>query len=164
MIATGSPYPVEGDPDDFDGWRDYTLVGEVNDGNAFYAWGGVAGHAGLFSSARDLTVFGQTLLNGGGYDTFRLASDEVVAEFTSDQFDRGQGLGFWTARLSPLAGPEAGGIGHGGFTGSEFVVDPSRGLVVVLLTNRQHPDMPYASVFPVWRQVLEHVLAATDAG
>ena len=162
MVATGSPYPIL-EPAPFDDWRDYTLVGEVNDGNAHYAFGGVAGHAGLFATARDLATFGQTLLNGGGYDTARLASEGVVAEFTRDQYQRGQGLGFWTDRLASVDGPDAGGIGHNGFTGTDFLVDPERGLVVVLLTNRQHPAEPYASTAPVWREVIAAAVAAVES-
>ena len=45
------PYPMAGDPSEFAGWRDYTLVGEVNDGNVFHCFAGVTGHAGLFSTA-----------------------------------------------------------------------------------------------------------------
>jgi len=58
-------YRIAGDPNSWDVWRRYTLVGEVNDGNAFHAFGGVAGHAGLFSTARELGVLLQMLLEGG---------------------------------------------------------------------------------------------------
>lgn len=160
MIETGSPYPVDGDPDDFDGWRDYTLVGEVNDGNAWYGWEGVAGHAGLFSTARDLAIYGQTLVNGGGYADAEVASAAVVDDFLREPYDSGQALGFWTNRLSTVGG--SGGFGHGGFTGTEFLFDPERELVVVLLTNRQHPDGPLRSIAPVWRDVLGQVLDAVN--
>ena len=61
-------YMIEGDPWSWNGWRRYTLVGEVNDGNAFHAFGGVAGHAGLFSTARELGVLLRLILDGGSYD------------------------------------------------------------------------------------------------
>ena len=162
MIATGNPYPVDGDPDDFDGWRNSTLVGEVNDGNAWYAWGGVAGHAGLFSTAGDLAAFAQTLCNGGRYGSARLASADTVSAFLSEPYDPGQAIGFKSRRLPgsntlPVA---RGGFGHGGFTGTELLFDPARDLVVVLLTNRQHPGEPYGSIEPVWDGVLRRVLAA----
>jgi CubicO group peptidase (beta-lactamase class C family) len=159
MIATGEPYPILGDRgvDDFTGWRGHTLVGQVNDGNSAYAFDGVAGHAGLFATAWDVAVFAQMLLNGGGYGGFRLCGADTVAEFTRDQFHPGQGLGFWTHRFEGVAGLGDGGFGHSGFTGTEFAADPATGLVVVLLTNRLHPDQPHASVAPVWRGVREAV-------
>ena len=162
MIATGSPYPVDGRPDDFDGWRDSTLLGEVNDGNAWYAWGGVAGHAGLFSTAGDLAVFGQALVNGCGYGPARLASANTVNAFLTEPYDEGQAIGFRSRRLpgSDALPVGEGGFGHGGFTGIELLFDPSRDLVVVLLTSRQHPGEPYGSIEPVWDGVLRRVLAA----
>ncbi len=69
----------------FDGWRDHLLVGEVNDGNSFYALGGVSSHAGLFSTARDLFVFAQMYLNDGSYGGVRVLSPATVAEATSNQ-------------------------------------------------------------------------------
>ena len=62
MVDTGSPYPVTVDSRDFDGWRTRTLVGEANDGNCWHAFGGVAGHAGLFTTVPDLLRFGRALL------------------------------------------------------------------------------------------------------
>ena len=67
----------------FDGWRDYTLIGEVNDGNAGMGGKGVAGHAGLYSTARDLGVLLQCMLNGGEYNGVRLYSPETVELFTT---------------------------------------------------------------------------------
>jgi serine-type D-Ala-D-Ala carboxypeptidase len=160
MIETGWPYPVEGDPADYDGWRDHTLVGEVNDGNAWYGWEGVAGHAGLFGTAGDLAILGQMLINGGGYADHTLASPETVTTFLETPFDAHQAHGFWPNRLSTVG--ESGGFGHGGFTGTEFLFDPDRELVVVLLTNRQHLGQPYSAITSVWRGVLQHALAATD--
>ena len=162
MIRTKEPYPVDGDPSEFAGWRDYTLVGEVNDGNAFHCFAGVAGHAGLFSTARDLAVLGQTLLNGGGYGIVQLCSPAVVEEFTSDQADYGQGLGFLTQRPLASDGTRTSGFGHGGFTGTEIIIDPDQELLVVLLTNRQHPNLPDASIERTWQNVLQLVYAAID--
>lgn len=162
MIATGSPYPIVGDldPADFTDWRDYTLVGEVNDGNAWYGWEGVAGHAGLFSTARDLAIYGQTMVNGGGYGNAELASRATVEEFLSPQHDAGQVLGFWSNRLSFADLP--GGYGHNGFTGTEFLFDPERELVVVLLTNRLHPDRGPASITAVWQEVVRAAVEVTE--
>jgi serine-type D-Ala-D-Ala carboxypeptidase len=152
MLATDDPYPTGMRPDDFNGWRTHTLVGEVNDGNAHHALGGVGGHAGLFSTARDLARFGQMLLGRSMPGGLSL-SEEVVAEFTSPGVDDGQGLGFWTNRWDEV-GLGTGGFGHGGFTGAQFLVDPVADLVVVLLTNRIHRPLPYPSIVPMWRDVL----------
>ncbi|MGH3788915.1 MAG: serine hydrolase [Pseudonocardiaceae bacterium] len=56
-----------------------------------------------------------------------------------------------------MPGLDDGGIGHSGFTGTQFAVDPQRGLVIVMLTNRNHPNLPYDSVTPVWNAVLAAV-------
>jgi len=170
MINTGVPYPVEdtGRADDFPDWRNYTLVGEANDGNAWYGWQGVAGHAGLFSTARDLAIYGQTLNNGGGYGNVKLASAKTVESFLVEPYDAGQAVGFWSRRypgLNTLPASERG-YGHNGFTGTEFVFDPARDVVVVLLTNRQHPGNPatlngtYTGITSVRNGVLTHVLDA----
>jgi len=66
---------------DFNKWRNYVLIGEVNDGNTFYANGGVAGHAGLFSTTGDLAVLGQTMLNGGGYGDIRIYDKAIISDF-----------------------------------------------------------------------------------
>jgi CubicO group peptidase (beta-lactamase class C family) len=151
MLATDDPYPTGKRPNDFTGWRTHTLVAEVNDGNAHHALGGVAGHAGLFSTAPNLARFGQMLL--GRTTPWLSLSEEVVAEFTSPGVDDGQGLGFWTNRWDE-AGLGPGGFGHGGFTGTQFLVDPVADVVVVLLTNRTHRPLPYPSIVPLWRDVL----------
>jgi CubicO group peptidase (beta-lactamase class C family) len=168
MIETGNPYPVAdtGRADDFDGWRDYTLVGEVNDGNSWYGWEGVSGHAGLFSTARDLAVYGQMLNNGGGYADVKVASANTLDTFLAEPSDSGQAIGFWSRRLPGTSGLPVSerGFGHGGFTGTEFLFDPSRDLVVVLLTNRQHPGEPYRGISSVWSGVLQRVMAALPAG
>lgn len=158
MIATGDPYPILGGVgvDDFAGWRRHTLIGEVNDGNSAYAYRGVAGHAGLFGTALDLAVYCQLLANGGAYGPRRLIGEATVAEFTAEQLP-GQGLGFWTDRFAEVPSLRTGGFGHSGFTGTEFTVDPRRGLVLVLLTNRCHPNLPLDSVGEVWTGVCDAV-------
>ncbi|MGH2821347.1 MAG: serine hydrolase domain-containing protein, partial [Actinomycetota bacterium] len=158
MLATGEPYPTGVSPDAFTGWRHHTLVGEVNDGNAHYAFEGSAGHAGLFSTARDVAAFGQELL---GSDPV-IFDPAVVERFTRDDVEPGQGLGFWTDRLGD-AGLGRGGFGHSGFTGCELLVDRSRELVAVLLTNRLHVGYPHPVIRPAWRDLLEVALGARDA-
>jgi len=120
--------------------RGYPLQGEVHDENA-YALGGIAGHAGLFSTAGDLAVFAQMMLNGGTYGGTRIVSDSTVGLFTRraagtralgwDTCDDG-GDGSCGRFLSERA------YGHTGFTGTSLWIDPDRQMFVVLLTNRVH--------------------------
>ncbi|KYZ76035.1 hypothetical protein AXX12_06220 [Anaerosporomusa subterranea] len=124
----------------FPGIRRHTLKGEVHDEKAFYSLGGVSGHAGLFSQAYDLAVLGQTLLNGGGYGSYRLCNFATLQQFTkpSDQ-DLHYGLGWdknniW--EFGPYASEQT--IGHTGWTGTVTLIDPKHDLVVILLTNKIH--------------------------
>jgi beta-N-acetylhexosaminidase len=145
--------------------RQYVVRGVVHDGNAFRL-GGVAGHAGLFSTARDLAVYAQTLLSGGAYGPRRVFSRGVVARFTADQGLPGhRGLG-WD---KPAAKSSAGALfsshswGHTGFTGTEVWVDPDRDLFVVLLTNRTYDTGNEGQIYEVRRKVAEAAaLAITD--
>ena len=139
--------------------------GEVHDENA-WCLGHVAGHAGLFSTAHDLSIFGQMYLNGGTYNGARILAPETVSEMTRNQVgnlgDRGLG---WQLNASyymgDLASPQT--YGHTGFTGTSMVADPRRELVVVLLTNRVHPTRYGPNVDPVRRAVADAVLDAIDA-
>jgi CubicO group peptidase (beta-lactamase class C family) len=114
------------------------LHGTVHDPNA-WALGGVSGHAGLFSSARDLAVFVQMLMNGGTYAGVRIVKPTTVARWTSSQdLGSSRALGWDTPSSVSSAGrffsPRS--FGHTGYTGTSIWVDPERGLFVVLLTNR----------------------------
>jgi uncharacterized protein YbbC (DUF1343 family) len=108
---------------------------------------GVAGHAGLFSTAADLSVFARMLLGGGQFEGIRILSPMTVARMTSPSTPRDQanvrGLG-WDldstyssnrGELLPL-----GSFGHTGFTGTSIWIDPATELFVVFLSNRVHPD------------------------
>lgn len=125
--------------------RGGVLVGVVHDENA-WAMGGVSGHAGLFSTAIDLAVYAQMLLNGGRYAGKRILSPNSVRLMTSLQtsgMNERRGLG-WL--LQSKAAISAGDLfsekafGHTGFTGTSLWVDPEDELVVVLLSNRVHPS------------------------
>ena len=118
--------------------RGYPLKGEVHDENAF-ALGGVAGHAGLFSTANDLAVFAQMMLNGGVYDSTRVIADTTVALFTKRAAGT-RALGWDTCGGSGSCGKylPADAYGHTGFTGTSLWIDPDRDMFVVLLTNRVH--------------------------
>ena len=118
--------------------RGYPLQGEVHDENA-YALGGVAGHAGLFSTANDLAVFAQMMLNGGTYEGVRIVADSTVALFTRRSAGS-RALGWDTADGDGGAGRYLTGraYGHTGFTGTSLWIDPDREMFVILLTNRVH--------------------------
>jgi CubicO group peptidase (beta-lactamase class C family) len=115
--------------------------GVVHDPNA-RAMGGVSGHAGLFASARDLAIFAQTMLNGGGYGDARIAAPSTVARWTAAQrADASRALG-WDTSMAPATGAgtlfSARSYGHTGFTGTSLWIDPERELFVVLLLHRVH--------------------------
>lgn len=134
--------------------------GQVHDENA-WALGGVAGHAGVFSTADDLAVLGQAFLDGGG----GILAARTVAAMLTDH-NRGfpsdpHGLGFDLDRpsyMGVLAGQ--GTVGHTGFTGTSIVIAPATRSVVVLLTNRVHPSRHWASVDPARRALAAAVGAA----
>jgi CubicO group peptidase (beta-lactamase class C family) len=112
--------------------------GEVHDGAA-RALGGVAGHAGLFSTASDLAVFAQLMLDGGVAGRTRLFADSIASAFTQPG-PAWRALGWQTCPgggscgqyLSPRA------FGHTGFTGTSMWIDPDRDLFVIVLTNWVH--------------------------
>jgi CubicO group peptidase (beta-lactamase class C family) len=118
--------------------RGYPLRGEVHDENA-YALGGVAGHAGLFSTASDLSIFAQMLLNGGTFNGTRIIADSTVALFTKRAAGT-RALGWDTCAGEYGCGKYMGknAYGHTGFTGTSLWIDPDRDMFVVLLTNRVH--------------------------
>ena len=118
--------------------RGYPIRGEVHDENA-YALGGVAGHAGLFSTAADLSIFAQMMLNGGEYNGVRILSDSAVALFTHRAAGT-RALGWDTADGDGGAGKflDSRAYGHTGYTGTSIWIDPERQMFVLLLTNRVH--------------------------
>lgn len=121
--------------------RDYCLRGEVHDENA-HAMNGNAGNAGLFSTAPDIAIYAQMMLNGGEYGGVRLLSPLTVKRMISSQIDPsigGQGLGYFTRpnEMTPAADLfSARAAGHTGFTGTSFLLDPEYDIFVILLTNR----------------------------
>lgn len=142
------------------------IRGEVHDPNA-WAMGGVAGHAGLFSSARDLAVFAQMLLNNGEYGGVRILRPETVARWTAPQFPgSSRALGWDTPSGRSSAGRFFGprSYGHTGYTGTSLWMDPERGIWVVLLTNRVNPTAENQKHVPLRRNVADAVMeAVTDA-
>ncbi|MEC4015488.1 serine hydrolase [Streptomyces sp. H27-D2] len=117
--------------------------GEVHDENA-WSFGGVAGHAGVFSCAWDLAVLCRTLLNGGAYGSARILRPESVRQMFTD-FNTAfpgdeHGLGFELYQhwyMGAMASPKT--AGHTGFTGTSIVLDPTTDSFLVLLSNAVHP-------------------------
>ncbi|GGF33827.1 serine hydrolase [Marmoricola endophyticus] len=131
--------------------------GQVHDENA-WALGGVSGHAGVFSTAHDLAILAQTMLNGGQYGRTRILQQRWVealmtnenSEFPGDS----HGLGFELHQyfyMGAMATPFT--AGHTGYTGTSFVVDPTTDSFAILLTNRVHPNRDGASTNPARRAV-----------
>lgn len=145
--------PTERDP-----WRGRLIRGEVHDENAAFL-GGRSGHAGLFSTAEDLIVFGEWLLRRREDDGTLTGpgprlSGSVVREFTRRQdvvSGSSRALGWDTPSPGSSAGTRisADSFGHTGFTGTSIWLDPTRGLVVVLLANRVNPTRDNPRLAPL---------------
>lgn len=124
--------------------------GQVHDENA-WSLGGVAGHAGVFSTADDLAVLAQTILNGGSYAGRRILRAETVREMLTNHTPEfpgsDHGLGFELNQrwyMGALSGPRT--AGHTGFTGTSLVIDPASRSFTILLTNRVHPSRAWGSI------------------
>ncbi len=126
---------------------------------------GVAGHAGLFSTAADLSRFCRMLLDGGRSDGARILSPLTIAKMTSPASPAGQpsvrGLGWdidtsYSSNRGELL--PVGSFGHTGFTGTSIWIDPARRLVIVLLTNRVHPTRENNRMGAVRRGVSDAVV------
>ncbi len=129
-------------PTQVDEARGGLLWGTVHDENA-WAIGGVAGHAGLFSTAKDLALFSMMILNGGeGANGVRIVKPATIARWTARQGKESTRALGWD---SPEGGSSAGqffspwSFGHTGFTGTSIWIDPEKDLFVVVLTNRVNP-------------------------
>ncbi|BCJ36850.1 serine hydrolase [Actinocatenispora thailandica] len=137
--------------EEYEPWAGRGLVwGQVHDENA-WALGGVAGHAGVFSTTHDLAIFAQMYLNGGRYGRARILHEDTVrlmlhdyngAQFPYDTHGLGWELGLnWY--MGALGSPVT--FGHTGYTGTSIVVDPLSHSFVILLTNRVHPSRDWGS-------------------
>ncbi|MBN2910469.1 beta-lactamase family protein [Polycladomyces sp. WAk] len=135
--------------------------GEVHDENA-WALGGVAGHAGLFSTAGDLARFGQMFLNEGSWDGVRVLRPSSVREMFRLQtpalshVERGLG---WELHQPRDRGEHAEGkrAGHTGFTGTSIVLDREEGWMLIVLTNRVHPTREGPSIAMVRKRLADAV-------
>ncbi|MGK7310685.1 MAG: glycoside hydrolase family 3 N-terminal domain-containing protein [Candidatus Longimicrobiales bacterium M2_2A_002] len=143
--------------------------GQAHDENA-WAMGGIAGHAGLFSTAPDLARFAHMLLRAGQAGETRVLSPDVVAGFTTREPGTGRALG-WDAHDPGDRDEDARAIeapfsdaafGHTGFTGTSLWIDPARDLYVILLTNRVNPTRAQGGIGALRRAVHEWAVRAVE--
>lgn len=149
-------------PVQWNGWRTYTLRGEVNDGNAWYANVGISGAAGLFSTVDDLQKLVDMLIHKGKTGSGQFISQKTLQLFlTKDKFKNGLGWMMDPDNSFMKNGP-AGTFGHTGFTGPSISVVPEYNMSVILLINRQNTgllsDGEYYNVSPVRCQIFDAVM------
>ena len=124
---------------------DQILRGEVHDPTA-WRMGGVAGHAGLFSTAQDLAIYAQMLLDGGTYQGVRILSPLAVQAMSSPQSPadapqvRGYGWDIDSTYSAPRGDIFRDGYGHTGFSGTSLWIHPPTGTFIIILSNRVHPE------------------------
>lgn len=144
-------------------WTGRGIVwGTVHDENA-YSLNGVAGHAGVFSTAYDLAILAQTFLNGGRYGQAQILKPETVREMLTNMVPQfpgdDHGLG-WELNQMWYEEALASGVtaGHTGYTGTSIVVNPLNNTTVILLTNRVHPSRNKGTINP-WRRYVADLAA-----
>lgn len=143
----------------FEGFRDYMIWGEVNDGHSFYM-GGFAGTAGLFATARDVYELARVYVS----DSLLPANIiELALMNHTAGLDEARGIGWQlhtpqSGSPSSVLSPRA--FGHTGFTGTSVWIDPERDLILVLLTNRLHAAERPANIQEVRKRF--HQLIATE--
>ncbi|MBI3195014.1 MAG: serine hydrolase [Ignavibacteriae bacterium] len=150
-------------PTEYDSLLRKKLVrGVVHDGNAF-TLGGVSGHAGLFSTASDLAIFMQMLMNGGSYNGKQFLKHETIKFFTTKRGTNStRALGWDTKSVEGYS--SAGkffsekSFGHTGFTGTSIWADPERNLFVIFLANRVYPTRANTKISGVRPAVHEGVI------
>ncbi len=129
---------------DFDGYRTYTIQGEVHDEKAYYSMNGISGHAGLFSNATDLAKLASVMLCGGYGDNSFFSRNVIDAFIAPDSEDNATwGLGWWRQgdmQRCRFYGTWAASdtIGHQGWTGTLVVINPEEKLVIAFLTNKRN--------------------------
>ncbi|WP_077624636.1 serine hydrolase [Sediminibacillus massiliensis] len=138
--------------------------GEVHDENA-WSLDGVAGHAGVFSTADDLAKFAHIFLNKGRYagkqilepETIELLSENQIPQFPANSHGLGWelGQGWYMDALS-----EGSSLGHTGYTGTSITINKNNGTIAILLTNRVHPTRNTVSTNPARQQFARHVADA----
>lgn len=141
----------------FSDWRTGTVCGAPNDGNAFYAMHSVAGHAGLFATARAIATITRAQLPSVHHSAL-LPQPLREAIWTADA--HGQGLGWWmNPQQLGITGLPSGAGAHFGFTGCFVSADPVSDTIFVLLTNKQQMGLDTAGNYPNLRSLVSDLLA-----
>ena len=161
-LAAPLPSPENIAPTEFCKWRGRRIVGEVHDESA-WRLGGVAGHAGLFAHAHDVATFGQSFLDAS------LLRRETIAEMIRLQAEfenvrRGLGFALWSPDPEASSNPfSPATYGHTGFTGTCLWIDPSRALVVALLTNDVYGGRERRGIADLRVKVHRAIVESVDA-
>jgi len=146
-------------PTEFDPKRGGLVRGKVHDERAYYL-GGVSAHAGVFSSAHDLTLFAQMYLNHGVAEGTPVLPQKEIEVFTTRQV-QDRALGWQKADGNNSGGhlmsPSA--FGHTGFTGTSIWIDPERDVFIILLTNRVNPTRANTKIGKVRVQLADAVMS-----
>ena len=148
MVSTKTPYAIPEVAEEFTAWRTEILEGEINDGNSFHCFDGVAGHAGLFSTLNDLIRYSRGLIdsqNGDGP-----INPKTLDHFATPRLEAAQGIGF---RRYPMRSAEIA-IGHPGFTGTGIAINLAHGSALIYLSNRLHTQGTYLPMADIWRPEL----------
>jgi CubicO group peptidase (beta-lactamase class C family) len=146
-------------------WRKRLVQGEVHDERAALL-GGVAGHAGLFSTAADLSHFVLMLMNEGSHEGRAYLKPATIAEFTRRQGSGSRALGWDTKSAGASSAGRyfgARSYGHTGFTGTSIWIDPDSRIAVIFLTNRVHPTRENKALLSL-RSVLHDAVREALAG
>jgi CubicO group peptidase (beta-lactamase class C family) len=158
-------------PTEFDSLRGGLVHGKVHDERAYYL-GGVAAHAGLFGSARDLSRFATMMLRGGTLDGAKILEPRTIALITAyaDSTFSNRGLGWQKPERTDMpyktsaawSGTSMSGrsYGHTGFTGTSIGVDPALDLYIILLSNRVNPTRNNPKITEVRSHLADAVVAA----
>lgn len=153
-------------PSEVDGfWRHILVKGKVHDETSFLL-NGVAGHAGLFSTAHDAAVIIETIMNKGNYNGKQIFKSETVEEWTSIQdIKSGRGFG-WDTKSEGYSSAgtkfSENSFGHTGFTGTSIWADKNRDLFVILLTNRVYPTRDNKKIIEFRPVLHDAVIDAVD--
>ena len=150
-------------PTEFCQWRKRRIVGEVHDESAARL-GGVAGHAGLFSTAEEVARFGQIFLDGGQPVLTEASVSEMRRLQARDGATR-RGLGFalWSSDPEASSNPfSQSAFGHTGFTGTCLWIDPERALVAALLTNEVYYGREGRGIMPLRVRVHQAIVSEID--
>jgi CubicO group peptidase (beta-lactamase class C family) len=146
-------------------WRMTTLQGKVHDETA-YLLGGVSGNAGVFSTAPDLAIFCQMMLNKGFYNGRQYIKPSTVEEWTKKQTSQSsRGLGWDTNENGETAAWKKFSFttfGHTGFTGTSIFIDKERDLFAIILTNRVYPTRDNVKIIPIRHKIHDAIISVID--